>query len=109
MKILLSESQEIFRTGVAKVLNDLNFFVETAEDLDSFKKKLDSSFDIIIFDIEMLGDYAIDIANEINSNPFSKTLLISTFYNFKNNKVSNLFEKNVHKPFNKNKLLNILH
>jgi DNA-binding response OmpR family regulator len=109
MKILLSESQEIFRTGIAKILNDLNFFVEIADDLISFKKKLDNSFDIIIFDVEMLGDYAFNIANEMQCNPFRETLLIATFYDIKNNKIPNLFEKNVHKPFNKNKLLNILH
>jgi two-component SAPR family response regulator len=109
MKILISEECEIFRAGMKFVLESQFHEVDVALSKEHFNRLLSTDYDIIIFDLDMLGSMAIDLAKQIDAwmtySLNKPCKLIATYKYAVAYYMANLFDGGLRKPFNQQKLL----
>jgi DNA-binding NarL/FixJ family response regulator len=112
MKILLSEGCPIFREGMKFVLENDGYEVDAALSKEHFYKLISTDYDVIIFDLDMLGSMAIDLAKQIDvwmTYSLNKPCrLIATYKEAIAYYMGNLFDGGLRKPFTKEKLLELI-
>jgi two-component system response regulator PilR (NtrC family) len=80
-KILVVDDEEIIRESLSFVLKKEGYIVEEAENgKTAYDKILESSFDVVITDLEMMGMKGIQLVEEIQKLNIQTSIIIITAY-----------------------------
>jgi DNA-binding NarL/FixJ family response regulator len=112
MRILLSEECPIYREGIKFVLENEGNCVNNAISRQDFTNLFSSDYDVIIFDLDMLGSLAIDLAKQIDAwmtySLNKRCKLVATYKDGFAYYLAHLFDAGLKKPFTKEKLLKVI-
>lgn len=79
IRILIVDDEEPFRRLLKKELGRKGFYADTAEDGNvALRKVMDSSFDIILLDIDMPGMDGMTMLNKLKNDPASPAIIVLT-------------------------------